>query len=149
MLARLRTNGGIVMVDFLPTYVSEEVWEHQNARRAEEARLEGRYLGDPAGYAAALELWETENPVPVSTLEQVADHIDHIRDVAGIDHIGIGTDYDGMGSAPVGLEDVSTVPALFVELLARGYTRQDIGKIAGRNILRVMEEAEAVSGASQ
>jgi membrane dipeptidase len=145
VLARLPENGGVVMVDFLPAYVSQEVWEYGNNKKAETARLEGRFLGDPEGLAAALEDWEAANPAPVSTLSQVADHVDHIRSVAGIDHIGIGTDFDGMGSAPVGLEDVSKVPALLVELLVRGYSKDDIAKIAGLNILRVMENAEAVS----
>jgi len=145
VLVRLAENGGVIMVDFLPAYVSQEVWEHGNERKAETARLEGRFLGDPEGLEAASVAWDEAHPVPLSTLGQVADHIDHIRAVAGIDSIGIGTDFDGMGSQPEGLDDVSKVPALFVELLARGYSKEDIGKIAGLNILRVMENAEAVS----
>lgn len=145
VLVRLKDNGGVVMVDFLPAYVSEEVWEHGNTRKAEMARLEGQYLGDPAGLEAAQAAWNEANPGPMSTLAQVVDHIDHIRDVAGIDHIGVGTDFDGMWSAPVGLEDVSKVPALFVALLEQGYTKQEVAKIAGLNILRVMEQAETVA----
>ena len=83
------------------------------------------------------------------TLSMVADHIDHVRDVVGIDHIGIGSDYDGMPPGPVGLEDVSTYPNLFFELLKRGYSDEDIKKIAGLNVLRVMREAEKVAARLQ
>ncbi|MEE3183439.1 MAG: membrane dipeptidase, partial [Pseudomonadota bacterium] len=89
--------------------------------------------------------WQQAHPLPRPTLAQVADHIDYIRGVAGIDHIGIGADYDGMPPGPVGLEDVSTYPALLVELLKRGYSDHDIGKIAGGNILRVMRDVELVA----
>jgi membrane dipeptidase len=92
-----------------------------------------------------MEAWDKANPAPKATLSQVADHIDHIRKVAGIDHIGIGADYDGMDSQPEGLDDVSTYPALFAELLRRGYSDGDVQKIAGRNVLRVMRAAEGVA----
>ena len=86
-----------------------------------------------------------ENEQPKSTLEQVADHIDHIKDVVGVDYIGIGGDYDGVSSLPLGLEDVSTYPALFAELLSRGYTGEELEKIAGLNMLRVMRGMEEVA----
>jgi len=86
-----------------------------------------------------------ENEQPKSTLEQVADHIDHIKDVVGVDYIGIGGDYDGVSSLPLGLEDVSTYPALFAELLSRGYTEEELEKIAGLNMLRVMRGMEEVA----
>ncbi len=86
--------------------------------------------------------WEKANPKPAATIAQVADHIDHIRKVAGIDHIGLGGDYDGMDSAPVGMEDVSGYPALFVELAKRGYSQADLEKISSRNIIRALRQAE-------
>src|SRR5690625_4032704 len=86
--------------------------------------------------------WAEANEMPKSTLEQVADHIDHIRDQIGTDYIGVGGDYDGISSLPLGLEDVSTYPELFSELLKRGYTEEELEDIAGRNMLRVMRQAE-------
>lgn len=94
-------------------------------------------------------MWRAANPRPWPTLSQVADHIDHVRQVAGIDHIGIGSDYDGMPPGPAGLEDVSKYPALFVELLRRGYSEDDLRKIAGRNVLRAMRECERVAARLQ
>ncbi|MEN0066541.1 MAG: dipeptidase [Myxococcota bacterium] len=142
ILDRLPKNGGIVMVDFLPSYVSTEVWEHRAAHKGEMARLEVLYLGDPEGYTAALAAWEAANPTPRSTLAQVADHIDYLKDRIGVDHIGIGTDFDGMRDQPDGLDDVSQVPNLFVELLRRGYSDADVAAIAGGNLLRVMKQVE-------
>ena len=92
-----------------------------------------------------MERWRAENPEPRATLSQVADHIDHVRKVAGIDHIGLGGDFDGISSVVQGLEDVSKYPDLTAELLRRGYTDQDIRKILGQKILRVMRGAEQVS----
>ena len=89
-----------------------------------------------------LNQWDNAHAMPRATVEQVADHIDHIRGVAGIDHIGIGSDFDGITSVPVGLEDVSTYPTLTVELLRREYSHEDILKILGGNVLRVMRETE-------
>lgn len=145
VLRRLKDNGGIVMVTFVTVFVSEErrVWsaDQQAARK----RLETLFPGDPAAREHAMEEWERQNPLPEATLEQVADHIDHIREVAGIDHIGLGSDFDGISTTPVGLGDVSTFPALFAELLERGYSEADLKKIAGLNFLRVMLEAEQIS----
>ncbi len=120
ILARLPQNGGIVMVTFVPAFISREVYEYSN-RPAE---------------------WRAANPAPRATIAQVADHIDHIKRVAGIDHVGLGGDFDGITQVVQGLEDVSTYPALIKELLRRGYTDEDIRKIAGRNVLRVMRGAE-------
>ena len=142
VLDRVKDNGGVVMVDFLPTYVSREVFEHRAARRAEEARLEVLFLGNPDARSAAMDAFDEANPTPRSTLAQVADHIDHIRDRIGSEHIGIGTDYDGMGDAPDGLSDVSEIPALLVELLRRGYSDAEVAGIAGNNVLRALSAAE-------
>ena len=94
--------------------------------------------------------WHREHPSPLeANLGDVADHIDHVRKVAGIDHVGIGSDFDGFDGAPEGLEDVSCYPALLAELMRRGYTREEIKKVAGLNFLRVMREAEKVSARLQ
>ncbi|MBW3670652.1 MAG: dipeptidase [Acidobacteria bacterium] len=145
VLRRLKDNGGIVMVTFVTVFVSEErrVWSAEQG--AEKKRLEALHPGDPDARQRALEEWERQNLRPEATLEQVADHIDHVRDVAGIDHIGIGSDFDGISTTPVGLGDVSTFPALFAELLERGYSEADLKKIAGLNFLRVMLQAEQIS----
>lgn len=149
ILRRLQKNGGLVMVTFVPGFVSEELRQHGAAKAAEEARLESLYIGQPDAAAKALEAWEEANPAPRASLAQVADHVDHIRDVAGIDHIGVGSDFDGIGSVPEGLEDVATYPALFAELLRRGYTDADIRKIAGENFLRAFRGAEAAAARLQ
>ncbi len=145
VLARLPKNGGVVMVVLLPDYVSEEVRQWAARRAAEETRLTRLTSYDPAIVKAQLADWEKANPKPAATIAQVADHIDHIRKVAGIDHIGLGGDYDGMDSAPVGMEDVSGYPALFIELAKRGYSQADLEKIASRNIIRALRQAEQTS----
>jgi membrane dipeptidase len=142
VLARLPKNGGVVMVVLLPDYVSEEVRQWAARRAAEETRLTRLTSYDPAIVKAQLADWEKANPKPAATIAQVADHIDHIRKVAGIDNIGLGGDYDGMDSAPVGMEDVSGYPALFVELAKRGYGQADLEKISSRNIIRALRQAE-------
>ncbi|KAK0330063.1 hypothetical protein LTR94_034329, partial [Friedmanniomyces endolithicus] len=93
----------------------------------------------------ALADWEKANPEPVVTLSQVADHIDHIAKVAGVDHVGIGSDFDGVGSLPQGLSGVQTYPALLAELMRRGWSDADVAKLAGENVLRVMAAAEKVA----
>lgn len=145
VLEMVRDRGGVVMVDFLPAYVSEKVWRHGASARAEKARLQTLHLGDPQGVSEGMERWKKAHPTPRATLRQVVAHIDHIRKVAGVDHIGLGGDYDGMGSAPTGLEDVSTYPNLLRALLKRGYSDEDVGKIAGGNVLRAMGQAEDVA----
>jgi membrane dipeptidase len=117
ILRRMPGNGGIVMVTFVPSFVNEEV---------------RRYEGPPG-------------PAPRADLTDVADHIEHVRDVAGIDHVGIGSDFDGISSTPLGLEDVSTYPALLAELSLRGWSEEDLRKLAGENLLRVWRDAEAAS----
>jgi len=143
VLARLPENGGIVMAVALPWFITEDLRQHSASRAAEEARLEALYPGLPDTVEAQLAKWDAENREPVSTISDLADHIDHIRDVAGIDHIGIGGDYDGMPTGPIGMEDVTGYPALFAELAQRGYSQEDLEKIASRNMMRVMREAEA------
>jgi membrane dipeptidase len=150
ILRRLAANGGVVMVNFAPGYVSEARNHWQADRAAEMTRFNsppfaGLYIGQPDRAKAALEAWEAQHPRPVVTLAQVADHIEHIRQVAGIDHLGLGSDFDGIPDTPVGLEGVDRYPKLLEELMRRGWSDADIAKLAGENLLRVMAAAEKVS----
>jgi len=145
VLRRIADNGGVVMVNFGSFFVSAPFVERYAGSEAEEARLETLLPGDPGALEAGLDAWLEAHPMPQVTLGDLADHIDHIRNIAGIDHVGIGSDYDGVGSLPEGLEDVSTYPALLEELARRGYSEEDLAKVAGLNVLRVMESAERVA----
>ena len=149
VLRRVPLNGGVVMVSFVPGFTSQEVADNTTRREAERERLQAETGSSKETVEAALKAWDAENPMPRATLNQVADHIDHMRELAGIDHIGIGSDFDGITSVPVGLEDVSTYPALTAELLRREYSDDDILKILGRNVLRVMRDVEGVAGRLQ
>ncbi|MCX6538286.1 MAG: dipeptidase [Acidobacteria bacterium] len=145
VLKKLPANGGVVMVSFVPGFTSSEVMTWEVAQEAEQARLEKVTPNDAAAVTAGLEAWKAVHRQPVATLAQVADHIDHVRKVAGIDHVGYGSDFDGISSAPKGLEDVSTFPALTAELLRRGYSDGDIKKVLGLNLLRVMRAVETTA----
>ena len=149
VLKRLPQNGGVVMVVGLPGFLSEDLRQWNAARDAERARLASLWQGQPDAAAAALKAWEGANPAPLATISDMADHIDHIRRLAGIDHIGIGGDYDGMPNGPVGMEDVSGYPALFAELARRGYTREDLEKISLRNALRALRGTEAYAASQR
>lgn len=138
-------NGGIVMVTFVETFTSEERREFFAERAAYQRKVEYLNPGRPDVITQKMAEWDADNEAPKSTLEQVADHIDYIRDQIGVDYIGIGGDYDGIPTLPLGLEDVSTYPVLFAELLKRGYSEEELQKIAGLNMLRVMRGAEEVS----
>ena len=137
------------MANFVPSLVSQEVYEHSQRRDAERDRLQGSQDGGDASVAEGPRRWDEDNPAPRAALKDVADHIDHIRSVAGVDHIGIGADFDGITSVPVGLEDVSTYPLLTAELIRREYDDEDILKILGGNVLRVMREVEAKAASLQ
>lgn len=145
VLELVKENNGVIMITYVTSFVSEDLRQHIANRNAYRAKLDYLYTGQPDVVAEKMRQWQEENSQPKATLEQVADHIDHIRDQIGVDHIGIGSDYDGVSSLPVGLDDVSTFPDLFAELLGRGYTEEELKKIAGLNVLRVMREAESVS----
>jgi membrane dipeptidase len=145
ILRRLPANGGIVMVTFVPGFVSPAFHEFETKLDAVRASTPG----DSAAKAAAVREWVRANPRPKATIAQVADHVEHVRDVAGIDHVGIGSDFDGITDTPQGLEDVSKFPALFAELAWRGWSDSDLKKLAGENMLRVMERAEAVAAQLQ
>ena len=143
VLARLPENGGVVMVVALPGFLNEERRQWFARRSAEEARLKALWQGQPAKVTEAMDAWDKASPEPATTIQHMADHIDHIRKIAGVEHIGIGGDFDGMPSGPVGFEDVRGYPLLFAELAKRGYSQAELEMIASRNILRVMREAEA------
>ncbi len=147
VLKRLPTNGGLVMVTFVPSYVSAENRDWDAGQKAEIARAAALYPGDESARTAHLAEWNDANPVPPVTATDIADHIDHIREIAGIDHIGIGGDYDGIRFTPDNLSDVSSYPVLFAELASRGYSAADLAKIARGNILRVMRETESTAAA--
>jgi membrane dipeptidase len=145
ILKRLPQNGGIVMVTFVPGFVSQQVAQYGSETQRVNGELRQRFAGDDSARRRELAAWRAAHPAPKATLKDVADHIDHIRRVAGPDHVGIGGDFDGISETVVGLEDVSTYPALFAELSRRGWSEADLRKLAGENLLRVLKRAEAVS----
>ncbi len=149
VLRRVKENDGVVMVTFVPAFVSEKVRAHDAARDAEEARLKTMYRGQPDKVKSLLEQWQTANPAPRATVQDVADHVDHVVQVAGADHVGLGSDLDGITSTPEGLDSVATYPKLFAELIRRGYTDEQLKGIAGLNVLRVMRKTEAVAARLQ
>jgi membrane dipeptidase len=149
VLKRLSSNGGVVMVNYAPSFVSEEFRKWNAAEEAEKARLKDLFIGNPEEIKLQTENWQRANPKPQVTLQQLADHIDHIRKTAGIDHVGLGADLDGITDTPVGLKDVSAYPALMAELLRRGYTKEEVKKVAGLNVLRVMKKTEQVAATLQ
>jgi len=142
VLARLAGNGGVCMVTFVPGFVSQECASRTAGLKAEATRrgLDPRNLDQLFSIKAE---WEQSHPRPGSTLAQVADHIEHVREVAGVEHVGLGGDFDGTDEVTAGLEDVSTYPALFAELLRRGWTEPDCAALAGGNLLRALRSAEA------
>ncbi len=144
ILARLPQNNGVCMVTFVPAFVSQRCrdWEKE---LAEDMERRGLDPGDRAARAAARQQRAPADPAPRATLGQVADHIEHVRAVAGVEHVGIGGDFDGTEELPDGLHDVSCYPALFAELLGRGWGEEDCARLAGGNLLRVMREAETAA----
>jgi membrane dipeptidase len=145
VLQMLPKNGGVVMITFVPGFISQAVADHGARQTEAQQSFRAQFPNNDAYVATAMERWRAENPEPRATLSQVADHIDHVRKIAGIDHIGLGGDFDGITTVVQGLEDVSKYPDLTAELIRRGYSDQDVKKILGLNILRVMRTAEQVS----
>ncbi|HEY9472744.1 MAG TPA: dipeptidase [Mycobacteriales bacterium] len=144
VLAALPDNGGVCMVTFVPGFVSPEYAAWQAEAKAEVARCGGDPKGlDVLGQTA--KEWAVTHPRPVATIGQVADHVEHVRDVAGVEHVGIGGDYDGVDAQPQGMEDVGGYPRLVAELLDRGWSDAEIGRLTCRNVLRVLRDAESVS----
>jgi membrane dipeptidase len=145
ILKQLPANGGVVMVTFVPSFIAPVAGANYVEEYATYSAMQEQYAGEPEKLRAALAEYRKTHPEPKATLSMVADHIDHIRKVAGIDHIGLGGDFDGIDTVVEGLEDVSKYPALTAELLRRGYSDGDIKKILGLNVLRVMRNAEGVA----
>ena len=146
ILARLKANGGVVMVTFVPGFVSQKIADRNRTRAVQLAEAQRRSPRDTSAVNQVMARWDAANPLPKATLGDVADHIEHVRRVAGVDHVGIGSDYDGTDNKlPVGLEDVSASPRLLAELSRRGWSEEDLRKLAGENVLRVMTTAERVA----
>ena len=151
VLKLVAKNGGVVMVTYAPGYVSDAYRRWAAELAAERTRLNappfgGLYIGQPDKAAAALADWKKSHPAPPVTLSDVADHIVHVAKLAGVEHVGLGSDFDGVDNdLPAGLEDVSTYPALLTELMRRGWSDADVAKVAGGNVLRAMEGAEKIS----
>jgi membrane dipeptidase len=151
MIVELAQNGGVIMINFGSAFISEEAWKYGEARsEAYEAWREE--TGTEASDAAAEKFREQysaeHGPYPYATLEQVLDHFDHVVELTSVDHVGIGSDYDGVGdSLPIGLKDVSDYPNLVNGLLDRGYSVEAVRKILGENFLRVWREVESVAAA--
>jgi membrane dipeptidase len=146
VLRLVAANGGVVMANFYPGFISEAYGHRAADRAAEETRLKTLYAGQPERRKAALDAWDAVHPEPAVTIGDVADHIDHIRQIAGVDHVGIGSDFDGIdGTHPQGLEGVDKYPALFRELARRGWSDENLAKLSGGNLLRAMAQAEQVA----
>jgi membrane dipeptidase len=145
VLRLLPANGGVIMITFVPPFVSPQDWAWSRERSAQEARLKSLYSFSTKRQADELKKWEQANPAPPVTVSDVADHIEHVVRVAGHDHVGIGGDLDGIDRTVSGLGGVETYPNLFAELIRRGWSDRNLAKLAGGNILRVMRRAETVA----
>lgn len=145
VLEKVAENNGVVMITYVVSFVSNEMREYYAERSAYNSRLNSLYPHDPETRSEKRAQWNEENPMPLPDIEDVADHIDHVKNTIGVEYVGIGGDYDGISVLPEGLEDVTTYPDLFAELLRRGYTEEELKKIAGKNVLRVMDDVEEVA----
>lgn len=149
VLPAVKANGGVVMVVLYAAFLDPKLRVHGLSRTAEKARLDALYVGNPEAVAPALKAWDAANPAPRTPIGIAADHIDRLKQAIGVDHIGIGGDYDGMDATPVGLEDVTGYPRLFAELARRGYTQAELEKIASGNMLRVLKAVEAYAASQK
>ena len=145
ILARLRRNGGVVMVPFVTVFVSNAVKASEDSLQTMISASIRRHGSDTAAVRTEIAAWKGAHPRPKATIADVADHVEHVRKIAGIDHVGIGGDFDGISENVVGLEDVSTYPNLFAELVHRGWSDADLAKLANGNALRVLASAEQVA----
>ena len=145
VLQLLPANGGVVMVNWVPNFLSDAVWNWGAAQSAEEARLKAIHREDSKAVTAGLKAWEAAHPRPPVTVANVADHIEHVAKVAGYDHVGIGADLDGIPYTPDGLTGVQAYPLVFAELIRRGWSDANLAKLAGGNVLRVLRQAEQVA----
>jgi membrane dipeptidase len=145
ILARVPKNGGVVMVPFVTAFTSAAVKADDDALEAATADAAKRHPNDTAAARAEVAAWRASHKRPQATIKDVADMIEHVRKIAGVDHVGIGSDFDGISENVVGLEDVSKFPALFAELARRGWSDADLAKLANGNVLRVLKQVETVS----
>ena len=145
VLALLPANGGVVMANWVPLFLSPARFQYDAAKAAEEARLKTVIRNSKDAVAAGVKTWVSAHPAPPVTVKDVADHIDHIAKVAGHGHVGIGADLDGIDSTPDGLTGVETYPLLFAELIRRGWSDKDLAALAGGNVLRALRGAEATA----
>jgi membrane dipeptidase len=144
VLTALQTNGGVCMVTFVPPFVSEDcrAWDQVVV---DGMRARGENPSDWPLYLIAVRAQAAKDPPPVATVAQVADHVEHVREVAGLEHVGLGGDYDGCEPMPAGLEDVSCYPALIAELIDRRWSDDDLAALTRRNVIRVLADAESVA----
>ncbi|MEP6982638.1 MAG: dipeptidase [Sphingomicrobium sp.] len=145
VLQLLRANGGVAMANWVPSFLSDAVWQWSAEQSAEEARLKAIHRESTAAVKAGLKTWEAAHPRPAVTVSNAADHIEHVAEVAGYDHVGIGADLDGIPFTPDGLTGVQAYPLVFAELIRRGWSEANLAKLAGGNVLRVMRQAEQVA----
>jgi membrane dipeptidase len=145
ILGLLPANGGVVMVNFVPPFLSKDVWEWGAAQSGEEARLKSLNRASKAAVEAGMKAWESAHPRPATDVTNVADHIEHVVKIAGHDHVGLGGDFDGIPFTPNGLVGVETYPLVFAELIKRGWTDEQLAKLAGGNVLNALRRAEAVA----
>lgn len=149
VLRLMAEDGGVVMVTFVPAFINEQVRAWGAARSAEDARLKSLNPGDPGAVTAGMQAWMAANPAPRAGLADVVAHIQHVRDVAGVDHVGLGGDFDGVGSLPDDVDGVDAYPRILAALMASGWSEADIRKLAGENMLRVMRRVEAVAASKR
>jgi len=145
VLALLPVNGGVVMVNFVPGFISQAVWQWGAEKDAEQARLKSFHRNSKAEVEAGLKAWEAAHPRPPVAVSTVADNIEHIAKIAGYDHVGIGGDLDGIDATVEGLDSVDDYPNLFAELIRRGWSDANLAKLAGGNVLRALRKAEQVA----
>jgi membrane dipeptidase len=145
VLALLPANGGVVMVNWVPGFISDASWKWGAEQSAEQARLKALHREDSAAVKAGLETWKAAHPAPPVTVATVADHVEHVVRIAGYDHVGIGADLDGIDATPDGMTGVQAYPLLFAELIRRGWSDANLAKLAGGNVLRVLRQAEQVA----
>jgi len=149
VLRLLPDNGGVVMITFVPSFIDEGVRGWGADQSAERARLESLHPGDQGAVTDGMEAWTAAHPAPTADIADIVAHIEHVRDVAGIDHVGLGGDFDGISSLPVGISGVDAYPLIIAELLKRGWSEADILKLSGGNVLLVMRAVEAVAARMQ
>jgi membrane dipeptidase len=145
VLQLLPANGGVIMLTFVPPFLSADAWAWGRERSAEEARLKSLYSFSKERVESGLTAWETAHPYPAVGIAAVADHVEHAAKVAGHDHVGLGGDFDGIDRTVAGLDGVEDYPNLFAELIRRGWSDENLAKLAGGNVLRALRQAEAVA----